>query len=522
MHSLRSGRHDTDLNAAQSENTVRSAWATQPASAASSAYQMRCVAAILLTAVAVKLALVVSVPVTSDECFHWVQGRELAWGFRDHPPGTAALSWLATAVFGNTALGVRIVPLLGSFVCSGIAYAMLREVGADRVRAATGAAFLQLLPMPGVGMLMVPAVPHAPLVFGAELFFLRAMRRGRVGDHVAWGVLLGAAFLTYYLTAAAVLAAAVFLVRDARGRRVLRDPRLWFGVVVAAAVFAPNLIWNLAQGSHSAMHFQLLERNDKGLSPKNFAAFVGLASIVAGPLLLPALSRAVRALRSAPAHADDWRPLFASFLLVVLALFAVIATVTRSGAHWAVLAYLNVPVLLFAPGAEPLARGWSRGALWLGSVLAATALTVAAVGIERFLAPFVEASIVSATSRARFLHGGDAAVAAHGAALELQRAGELVQLASNRWSLSSVLTFHTDGAARFAVWPPPMRHGRDFQTWNRGSETPVELIYVTTSPTVEESVRAASASVRCIAVIGAPEFAWVHRCSGFVPPAAWR
>ena len=67
-----------------------------------------------------------------------------------------------------------------------------------------------------------------------------------------------------------------------------------------------------------------------------------------------------------------------------------------------------------------------------------------------------------------------------------------------------------------------MRHGRDFQTWNRGSETPVELIYVTTSPTVEESVRAASASVRCIAVIGAPEFAWVHRCSGFVPPAAWR
>lgn len=477
-------------------------------------------AAILLVALAVKVALVVIVPVTADECLHWLQGQELAWGFSDHPPGTAALSRLSTALLGNTPLGVRLVPILGSLLCSGIAYAMLREVGADRRRAATAAAFVQLLPMVGVGMLMVPTVPHAPLVFAAEYALLRALRRGRIADHVLWGALLGAAFLTYYLTAAAALAGAVFLVRDPRGRRALRDPRLWLGGAIAVAVFAPNLLWNFTQGERSAVHFQLLERGVKRLAPQFVAAFLALAVALAGPLLLPALRRAARALRSGAADAGDWRPLFASFLLVVLVLFAAISVTTKVGAHWAVLAYLNVPLLLFAPQAEPLARGWPRSAMLVGGVLAAVVACVAAIGFERVttLMP-----VLRPAKRERFFHVGDAGAMAQRLALDLSHDGHLVQLACDRWSLASQLTFHAGGATPFAVYPPATRHGRDFGTWFPGNGAPVELIYVTTTPEVDDAVRAASTSVQRVATVGRDaEFAWIHRCLAFLPPADWR
>lgn len=477
-------------------------------------------AAVLLVAVAVKVVLVLTIPLTADECLHWLQGQELAWGFHDHPPGTAALSRLSTALLGNTPLGVRIVPLLGSLACSGIAYAMLREVGADRHRAATAAAFVQLLPMVGFGVLMVPTVPHAPLVFAAEYALLRALRRGRTADHVLWGALLGAAFLTYYLTAAAALAGAVFLARDARGRRALRDPRLWLGGAIAAAVFAPNLLWNFSQGERSAVHFQLLERGAKRLAPEFVVAFLALALALAGPLLLPALRRAVLTVRTGAVSGGDWRPFFASFLLVVLALFAAISITTKTGGHWAVLAYLNVPLLLFAPQAEPLARHWPRSALLVGGGLAAAVVCAAAIGFERSatLLP-----VLDAAKRERFFHVEDAAIVAQRLAREASRDGQAVLLACDRWSLASLLTFHADGATRFAVYPPGARHGRDFRTWFRGRGEPVELIYVTRTPEVDEDVAAASTSVQRLAVVGrTAEFAWIHRCAGFVPPPDWR
>ncbi|HEX6810665.1 MAG TPA: glycosyltransferase family 39 protein [Planctomycetota bacterium] len=487
------------------------------------------VAAILLIALLTKVVIAWVTPVTSDECFHWLQGQHLAWGFSDHPPGTAALSRLSTAWFGNTWLGLRLVPIVGSLLCSAIAWAILREVGADRGRAAAAAACVQLLPMLGIGMLMVPSVPHAPVVFAAEYMLLRALRRGGVVNHIAWGALLGAAFLTYYLTAAGALAAAVFLAIDPRGRRALRDWRLWLGALVAAAVFAPNLAWNLTQSSASAMRFQLVERNTSSFSPQYLVAFLALAVVVAGPLLLPALRGGWSALRNrlpvGPAgreRDDDWRPFFASFLLVVLALFAAISITTRAGAHWAVLAYLNVPLLLFAPQAEPLARGWQRAALGLGAALTAGVFVVAAVGFERIVEMLPGADGSKGVGRERFLRFHDAAMRARGIAEEAANGGQATLLAADRWSHASLLAFH-GGGTEVAQYPPAVRHGRDFRTWSRDVTGPVELVYVTTTPDVDGAVRAASRSVQRVAVVGdAVEFAWIHRCSGFVPPPEWQ
>ncbi|MBX3464945.1 MAG: glycosyltransferase family 39 protein [Planctomycetes bacterium] len=467
-----------------------------------------------------KVLLAVLLPATSDESYHWLQGQHLAWGFTDHPPGTAALNWLATELLGASRPGLRLVPIVGMLLCSWLAWAMLRELGADRRRAGAAAVAVQLVPMVGFGVLMVPSVPHAPIVFAAEFALLRALRRGRARDHVLWGLLLGAAMLTYYLAAAAVVAAFAFLALDRQRRSVLRDPRLWLGGLAALAVFAPNLLWNLARGDGGAVHFQAVERHGKGFTPVYFVAFGALAVALAGPLLLPALGRAVRSLRRGPVAADDWRPWFASFVLVVLGLFAVLALTTRVGAHWAVLAYLNVPLLLLAPHAEPLGRGWWRAAVATSVVLAAGGIGLAAAGVDRIQAWLPTSSLVG---RERSLHTDRAAAAALRWADEVAASGRPVLLASDRWSFSSLLSFHAFGRGEFTVLPPPARHGRDFRSWGERAATPLELIYVSTTPEVAAEVRAACASVQLLdAVAHGTEFAWIHRGSGFVWPAAWR
>jgi 4-amino-4-deoxy-L-arabinose transferase-like glycosyltransferase len=477
----------------------------------------------LVLALVTKLMLCFLLPVTADESLHWMQGRFLDWGYADHPPGTALLSRIGTELLGNTQLGLRLGALLGTAVCSWIAWRMLRELGAERQRAFAGAVLVQLVPLVNYGVLMVPALPHAPLVFGAQWALLRALRHGRLSDHVAWGALLGLALQTYYLTGAAVIAAFVFLGLDDRGRRVLRTFGFWCGATVAVLVFLPNALWNLGESERSALEFQLMERNSIGFRPALAIGVLALAVVLAGPLLLLAVPRALRALRRPAVGADDWRRFFAAFVIVVLGLCATAALLTKAGAHWAIVGYLNVPLLLLAPHAEPIGPRWQKAVLWTSVVLAVFCMSVTAVGLDRAGELMPNNSRTGPHKRERFLHIADAARAAHEAARGLEGGGLAVAFATNRWSLAGLLSFHSPEETYFGVYPPATGHGRDYEEWNRDDLRPVELIYVTTTPHVEPEIRAASRSVERLASVGREAvFAWVHRCSGFVPPREWR
>ena len=252
---------------------------------------------VLGVALVLKFALAAMVPLTPDEGLHWMQGRHLAWGFRDHPPVTAFLSFVSRSLFGVSTLAARLFAILSTTLCSLIAYAMLKEAGCSEQTSCRGGVMLQLMPMFTFGVVMVPMFPFTALVFATEYFFVRAVRRDRLADHLWWGFFLGVSVLSYYIVITAALAAGVYCALDQKGRRTLSSPRFWAGAALATLIAAPNMWWNITLGTDSAVYFHVVDRSPYAFGIINFLCFTAVCLIVIGPALVHAAIRTPSALR---------------------------------------------------------------------------------------------------------------------------------------------------------------------------------------------------------------------------------
>ncbi len=78
-------------------------------------------------------------PLSFDEAYYWLWSKHLALSYYDHPPVIAYAIRAGTLLFGDTAFGVRIVPLLFS---AGASWAVWRGgailFGSEKRRRAFG------------------------------------------------------------------------------------------------------------------------------------------------------------------------------------------------------------------------------------------------------------------------------------------------------------------------------------------------------------------------------------------------
>ncbi|MGC3997293.1 MAG: hypothetical protein QM767_07220 [Anaeromyxobacter sp.] len=140
------------------------------------------------------------------------------------------------------------------------------------------------------------------------------------------------------------------LLLDPRGRRLLRTPWPWLGVVLALALFSPVLFWNAAR-SGASFAFQTGERvAHSGFRPQLLGRYLGLQAAIVTPLALGLL---VEGLVQA---ARRWRePAFricALFGLPLLCLATVIAPFHWVKMNWLAAVY---PTALIAAAALALA-----------------------------------------------------------------------------------------------------------------------------------------------------------------------
>ncbi|RBQ15015.1 hypothetical protein DP939_38185 [Spongiactinospora rosea] len=189
-----------------------------------------------------------------DELYFRLLGQSPAWGYFDQPPLTPLLARLSTGLFGDTIVGLRVVPALcaGALVLLGAAVA--RELG--------GRAGAQALAAAGLGTGMFPLVAgHTLLTQSADFVFwtacvlcaLRALLRGDGRWWVAAGAVAGAATFNKHLIVLLITGLATGLLVTAglavKGPRVVfADRWFWSGVVLAAVIASPNLVYQVANG----------------------------------------------------------------------------------------------------------------------------------------------------------------------------------------------------------------------------------------------------------------------------------
>src|SRR5882724_9237484 len=214
---------------------------------------------IIVYAFALRLVYLGSVELLPEEAYYWNYSRHLDIGYLDHPPMVAWLIKVATLLFGDTEFGVRFGALCCGIVSSCFIYRLTRNVFGES-SALLALAMAQILPFFFLaGMIMTPDAPLTA-AWAASLYFLeRALIAGRRRAWIWAGLSLGLGLLSKYTIALLGAGTFLFMAADPTARRWFRRWEPYAAVCIAAAVFAPVLVWN-AQHDWASFAFQTSRR----------------------------------------------------------------------------------------------------------------------------------------------------------------------------------------------------------------------------------------------------------------------
>jgi hypothetical protein len=206
-----------------------------------------------------------------DELYYLECGKHLDWGYVDHPPLVGLVAWLVRHTLGTSQFALRLLPALAAGGLVLLTAAITRQLGGGR--------FAQLLA--GLAVALAPVYLALLSVFSMNAFDLLAwaglllvvVRLLRTEDRRLWllfGALAGVGLQNKLSVLFLGFGVAIGLLLERRWRD-LRSPQLWLGLGLAALLFAPHVVWQVAHGWPTAEFVrEATENKNVALSPLDF------------------------------------------------------------------------------------------------------------------------------------------------------------------------------------------------------------------------------------------------------------
>jgi 4-amino-4-deoxy-L-arabinose transferase-like glycosyltransferase len=194
---------------------------------------------------AIRLAVAGAVHLTEDEAYYRFWAQHLQLGYLDHPPMIGWWIRAGMSLFGDTPLGVRLLPALSCGLNTWLIADLTRRLGASPRTAFRAALWYNAaLTVCLGGMLAIPDSP-ASLFWTLTLWALaRFWEHRRAGWWLAAGLAAGLAVMSKYSGLFLAPGVLIWLLAVPGGAAELKKPGPWAAAVVAAAVFAANIVWN--------------------------------------------------------------------------------------------------------------------------------------------------------------------------------------------------------------------------------------------------------------------------------------
>jgi hypothetical protein len=197
---------------------------------------------------ALNLAFLGGYGIFRDELYYLACAARLDWGYVDHPPLVAVVTALWTALAGDSLGAIRLLPAFAGAAAAVVVGSTARVMGGGRfaVSLAGGAAALAPVVLSLTSVLSMNAFD---LLFQALLVRIVAGWLAGGGDRLwlAFGAVaglglqnkIGVLFLGFGVVVGLLLA---------RRWEAFRSKWFWAGGAIAAALFAPHLVWQQLHG----------------------------------------------------------------------------------------------------------------------------------------------------------------------------------------------------------------------------------------------------------------------------------
>ena len=183
-----------------------------------------------------------------DEMYGLACAKHLDWGYTSHPPGGIVIAWIARRAFGESLLGLRLLPALAGAALVAFTGKVAREMGGGAFAQALAALAVCVAPIYLIFDHWLMMNAFEPLIWlGCVYCVLRVINTGDGRHWLGFGALAGVGFETKYSILFLVVGLLAGLaLSPQRGR--LADWRLWVGLLVCGAIALPNFLWQARHG----------------------------------------------------------------------------------------------------------------------------------------------------------------------------------------------------------------------------------------------------------------------------------
>ena len=249
--------------------------------------QARSIGLLILGFTLLRLLLAAVVPLLPQEAYYWTWSRYPDWSYFDHPPLASYSIALTTAVFGQTAFGIKSAAVLWSLGWNILWARLILDMFGDRRLAFWSLAALNLTIVYEV--LGFGPTPDAPLLFAWVGTIWAVWRLSATGDGRWWfvaGAFMGLSWLGKYSGALLGPIVLLYLLTSPRQRFWLAKPQPYLAFLLAIMVFSPVLIWN-SQHEWVSLAFQSSRRLGEmgGFKPQYFLMLAAQQLLIVTPYL---------------------------------------------------------------------------------------------------------------------------------------------------------------------------------------------------------------------------------------------
>jgi hypothetical protein len=338
--------------------------ASREVAAARPALAGRGLAALAAAVAALLLAVAGRYGYHRDELYFLRAGRELAFGYADQPPLTPLLARAMDTLAPGSLVALRLPSALAAAAVVVLTGLIARELGGRRAEQLLAAACMAVSTiLLALGHLLSTSTLDLLAWTALSWLVVRALRDGGP-VWLAGGAVAGVALQNKTLPAF-LLAALLVGVLALGPRAALRSRWPWLGALLALALWAPNVAWQLANGLPQLELSRAIAGGSSGTSDPWYLV-LPMQLVLVSPMLVPVWVAGWWRLARDPAL-RTWRAFPLAYVLL-----AVVFVLTGGKSYYLTGLY---PVLL-AAGAAPVLAWVRRGRGQARPALLAAALTL--------------------------------------------------------------------------------------------------------------------------------------------------